>query len=256
MLGAICGDIIGSVFEHNNYKAKDFELFSAHSIFTDDTVLTAAIADSLINNSPYASNVRKYYRLYPNAGYGRTFSSWARSNAQEGYGSFGNGSAMRVSPIGWAFETLEEVLLEAEASAMITHSHPEGIKGAKVVAGAIFMARNGSHKSEIWQFVETFNYDLSFTLDDIRETYQFDVSCQGSVPQALAAFFESTGFEDAVRNAISIGGDSDTIACIAASIAEAYYGDIPSHIENSCLDILDQRLLAVYKSFHTKFIEN
>lgn len=254
MLGAICGDIIGSVFEHNNYKAKDFELFDMNSRFTDDTVLTVAVADSLLRGETYMSSVRKYYHLYPYAGYGGTFQIWARSDEQRGYDSFGNGSAMRVSPVGWAFNTLEEVLLQAEATAIITHSHPEGIKGAKAVAGAIFIARNGGSKAEIKQFAETLHYDLNFRLDDIRETYQFDVSCQGSVPQALAAFIESEDFEDAIRNAISIGGDSDTIACIAGSIAEAYYNGVPSLIEDICLERLDARLLGVYDAFDAKFV--
>lgn len=254
MLGAICGDIIGSVFEFNNYKAKDFELFNINSTFTDDTVLTAAVADGLLNNKTYASCVRNYFRLYPDAGFSPKFSQWANSNQQIGYGSFGNGSAMRISPIGWAFETLEEVLEQAEAAAIITHSHPEGIKGAQVVAGVIFIARNGGTKLEIREFVEKFDYDLNFTLSEIRESYQFDTTCQGSVPQALVAFLESTNFEDAVRNAVSIGGDSDTLASIAGGIAEAYYREIPNHIKDRCLDILDERIKNIYSSFAAKFM--
>ena len=254
MLGAVCGDIIGSVFEFDNYKAKDFKLFSVNSKFTDDTILTAAIADSLLNNGTYLSNVRKYFQLYPNAGFSRTFSQWANSNQETGYGSFGNGSAMRASPIGWAFESLEEVLEEAEATAKITHNHPEGIKGAKVVAGAIFIARNGGSKSEIQQFAETSGYDTNFCLDDIRDAYKFDATCQGSVPQALVAFLESINFEDAIRNAVSIGGDSDTLACIAGGIAEAYYKFIPDNIKNPCLEILDERMRKICNSFSEEFL--
>lgn len=256
MLGAICGDIIGSVFEFDNYKAKDFELFNVNSTFTDDTILTVAIADSLLNNYSYLSNLRKYFQLYPNAGFSRTFSKWANSDQETGYGSFGNGSAMRVSPIGWAFESLEDVLKKAEATAKITHSHPEGIKGAKVVAGAIFIARNGGSKSEIRQFADTNGYDTNFCLDDIREVYKFDATCQGTVPQALVAFFEANDFKDAIRNAVSIGGDSDTLACITGGISEAYFKFIPDHIKNPCLDILDERLRKICSSFSAKYLND
>ena len=255
MLGAICGDIIGSVFEHDNYTAKDFILFSRHSKFTDDSVLTTAIADSLIHNTNYASNLRKYYRLYTTAGFSRTFSLWGAADNQEAYNSYGNGSAMRVSPVGWAFNSIEKTLREAEATAIVTHNHPEGIKGAQVIAGAIFIARNGGSKSDIRQFAESFDYDLNFQLNDKRETYHFDATCQGSVPEAIVAFLESSDFEDCIRNAVSIGGDSDTISCIAASIAEAYYNGIPDHIRIPCLEILDQRQLRIYQLFFAKFMD-
>ncbi|MEM6725800.1 MAG: ADP-ribosylglycohydrolase family protein, partial [Bacteroidota bacterium] len=209
MLGAIAGDIIGSRFERNNLKSKEFELFDSASRFTDDTVLTVAIADALLTKTPYATTVRNYARNYPFAGYGGTFKQWMFGLISGPYNSWGNGSAMRVSPIGFAFNTVEQVLEEAKRSAEITHNHPEGIKGAQAVALSILLARQGTSKEAIKSEIESrFQYDLSRSLDAIRPVYQFDVSCQGSVPEAIIAFLESTDFEDAIRNAISIGGDS------------------------------------------------
>jgi ADP-ribosylglycohydrolase len=243
MLGAISGDIIGSVFEVRSIKTTDFPLFSESSTFTDDTVLTIAIADSIRNNIPYAINLKKYYKRYPFAGYGGSFRNWAASESMEPYYSWGNGSAMRVSPVGFAFEDLHEVLAEAERSAAVTHNHPEGIKGAQAVAAAIFLARKGSDKNEIKRFIEDrFSYDLNEPLDEIREYYRFDVSCQGSVPQSIISFLEADDVEDAIRKAISLGGDSDTMACIAGGIAHAYYKKIPDQIAQTVLNLLDEEL--------------
>jgi ADP-ribosylglycohydrolase len=250
MLGAIAGDIIGSRFEWHNIKTKEFSLFSPESRFTDDTVLTVALADSLLSGVSFVDKLKEYCRRYPHAGYGGRFYRWAAGDGQEPYNSFGNGSAMRVSPVGWFFDDLDSVLWEAEKSAAVTHNHPEGIKGAQAAAAAIFLARSGRGKADIRAFVEQrFNYDFSWSLEDIRPFYRFDVSCQGSVPQALQAFFESEGYEDAVRNAVSIGGDSDTIACITGGIAEAFYGQVPAAIRREVFLRLDESLAAITRQF-------
>ena len=254
MLGAIAGDIIGSVYEWDNIKTKQFPLFRPESRFTDDTVLTVAIADAILNQVDYTASLKQYHQWFPNAGYGRTFKDWAGSSRREPYNSWGNGSAMRVSPVGYAFDNLEQVLQEAKHSAEVTHNHPEGIKGAQATAAAIFLARTEQSKSEIKTYIESmFAYDLSQELDAIRPAYRFDVSCQGSVPQAITAFLESTDFEDAIRNAISLGGDSDTIACIAGSIAEAFYGGVPDTITRETMARLDQRLIDVVEAFTTRY---
>jgi ADP-ribosylglycohydrolase len=253
MLGAIAGDIIGSRYEHARIKTKDFKLFNRQSVFTDDTVHTVAVADSLLHKIPYQEKFREYFQYYPNAGYGGRFRRWARSPQPVPYGSYGNGSAMRVSPIAWFYDDLGKVLEEALHSAEMTHNHPEGIKGAQAVAAAVFMARNGTSKDAIKAYTEKqFRYDLSTSLDVIRQDYGFEVSCQKSVPQAIIAFLESTDFEDAVRNAVSLGGDSDTQACIAGSIAEAYYGGVPSSIVNKVFEYIDFRLSCVVKGFREK----
>lgn len=254
MLGAIAGDIIGSVYEGNNIKTKDFPLFSPHCRFTDDTVLTVAIADALLHDKDYAELLKQYYRRYPHAGYGMNFKIWGESSKSQPYNSWGNGSAMRVSPVGFVFNDLDLVLAQAKRSAEVTHNHPEGIKGAQATAAAIFLARNGCDKIAIASYLETtFAYDLSPTLDTIRPNYQFDISCQGSVPQAIIAFLESVDFEDAIRNAISLGGDSDTIAAIAGGIAHAFYGDIPQPIAQQTLMYLDQPLRVVTEKFMSKY---
>lgn len=233
MIGAICGDIIGSRFEEFNYKNKTdmfkshtFDLFNEDSKFTDDTVLTCAVADCLINGKPYAETFMEYGKKYPDAGYGNSFRTWLKIGDLQSYSSFGNGSAMRVSPVGWFFNDMETVLQEAERSAIPTHNHPEGIKGAQAVALAVFMARNVTNtKDKIKQAItEKFGYDLSRTLDEIRPTYKFDSGCEFTVPEAIIAFLESNSYESAIRNAISLGGDADTLACIAGAIAEAFYG--------------------------------
>ena len=231
MVGAIAGDIIGSVFEGNPIKTTSFPLFSRWSRFTDDTVLTIAIADAILNKKKYVSTLKRYGLKYPNAGYGMSFYSWVQSTEIKPYNSWGNGSAMRVSPVGFAFDCLEDVLREAKKTAQVTHNHPEGIKGAEATALAIFLARQGADKEEIRkQIMHSFNYNLDRSLDEIRPHYFFDVSCQGSVPESIIAFLESTDFEDAIRLAISLGGDSDTMGCIAGGIAQAYYRKIPLKI--------------------------
>ncbi|NET42954.1 ADP-ribosylglycohydrolase family protein [Okeania sp. SIO2B3] len=257
MLGAIAGDIIGSVYEHNNVKIKDFPLFSNKSKFTDDTVMTIAVADSILNNREYIDIVKEYFRRYPYAGYGFNFKKWNKSDSKQPYYSWGNGSAMRVSPVGFAFNDLETVLIEAKKSAEITHNHPEGIKGAQATAAAIFLARTGKSKDEIKSYIESnFNYNLSQTLAEIRPVYKFDVSCQGSVPQAIICFLESTDFEDAIRNAISIGGDSDTIACITGGIAQAFYGALPEFIAEKIWEFLDESLRDLTLEFMSKYCMN
>lgn len=253
MLGAIAGDIIGSVYEWNNIKTTDFPLFVEECRFTDDTVLTVAIADSILTGSDYAIKLKEYYRLYPKAGYGASFEKWAGSETLEPYNSWGNGSAMRVSPLGFACHSLEEVLKLARKSAEVTHNHPEGVKGAQAVAAAVFLARTGSSLPEIKSFVEqNFDYNLDQSIDRIRAGYKYDVSCQGSVPQAISAFLQSTGYEDAVRTAVSLGGDSDTIACITGSIAQAFYG-IPADVAEKAQGYLDSRLNKVVSLFNKTF---
>ena len=231
MLGAMIGDIIGSVYEWNNIKTTDFELFKTKCTFTDDTVLTAATAKALLTDLSYTDVYQDFGRRYEGRGYGGNFSLWIYTNNPQPYNSWGNGSAMRVSPVGFAFDTVEEVLAEAKRSAEVTHNHPEGIKGAQSTALAIFLARQDTSQEEIREVIKNrFGYDLDRTLDKIRPTYSFDVSCQGSVPEAIIAFLESQSYEDAVRKAISLGGDSDTIACITGGIAEAFYGGVPDDI--------------------------
>jgi ADP-ribosylglycohydrolase len=242
MIGAIAGDIIGSVYEWKNIKTKQFDLFSPDCCFTDDTVLSVALAESILTGADYPSLMRAYYRRYPGAGYGGFFHRWAQAHESQPYNSWGNGAAMRISSVGFAFNTLDEVLVRAAEYTAVTHNHPEGIKGAQATAAAIFLARTGSTKAGIRQYTTaTFRYDLSRSVDEIRPTYSFDESCQGTVPQAIVCFLESTDFEDAIRNAISLGGDSDTVACITGGIAQAHYG-VPSAIADRAMSILDDDL--------------
>jgi ADP-ribosylglycohydrolase len=258
MIGAMAGDVIGSVYERSNVKTADFEpLFHEDSQPTDDTVLTAAVAEWIMDGADdggLVDKLKKYCQSYPLAGYGGTFIRWAYSTDRSPYNSWGNGSAMRASPVGFAFDTIDEVLRHAERSAAPTHNHPEGIKGAQATAAAVFLARTGSGKDDIRRYVETtFGYNLTEPLDSIREWYKFDVSCQGSVPQAIRAFLESNDFEDAVRKAISIGGDSDTIACVAGGIAQAFYGGVPDDIRAGTWVRLDDRLRDVVTEFERRF---
>ncbi len=255
MLGAIAGDVIGSVHEGSGRKTKDFPLFVPDSTFTDDTVLTVAVADSLLHGKDYVDALHDYFHAYPAAGYGGTFLRWAGYRKREPYQSWGNGSAMRVSAVAYSGETLAEVLAEAKRSAEVTHDHEQGIRGAQATAAAIFLARTGGTKGQIRQYIqEQFGYFLDESLADIRPTYRFDVSCQGSVPQSIIAFLESTDYEDAVRNAISLGGDADTMACIAGGIAEAFYGGVPAHIAEPVLALLDDRLRGVVLEFCNRFV--
>jgi ADP-ribosylglycohydrolase len=249
MIGAIAGDIIGSVYEWKNIKTKQFDLFSPDCSFTDDTVLTVALAESILTGTDYASLMKAYYRRYPDAGYGGFFHRWAQAHECRPYNSWGNGAAMRISSVGFAFNTLDEVLVQAAEYTAVTHNHTEGIKGAQATAAAIFLARTGSTKADIRQYTAaTFHYDLSPSVDEIRPTYRFDVSCQGTVPQAIVCFLESTDFEDAIRNAISLGGDSDTLACITGGIAQAHYG-VPVAIADRAMSILDEDLRGVTARF-------
>ena len=238
MIGAIVGDIVGSRFEFNNHKSKQFELFTDNCFFTDDTVMTLAVAKSLINYEDVASNLKFFGKIYPNRGYGGRFNKWLMSEDRKPYNSYGNGSAMRVSPVAYVAKTLDEVKVLSRQVTEVTHNHPEGIKGAESVAVSIFLARQGFSKEQIKDYVTREYYDIGFNLDSIRESYSFDETCQGSVPEALQAFFESNNFEDAIRNAISIGGDSDTIAAITGSVAEAYYG-VPEWIDKKARTYLD-----------------
>jgi len=256
MLGAIAGDIIGSVYEWNRIKTKTFPLFSPGCDFTDDSVLSIALAAAILNNEHYGILLKEYYRKYPDRGYGGAFHRWAKSSDNKPYNSWGNGAAMRISPVGFAFNNLEEVLKNAKVYTEITHNHPEGIKGAQATAASIFLARTGKSKKEIEKYIETtFGYDLSMKLDEIRPDYHFDESCQGTVPQAITSFLESKDYEDAIRNAVSLGGDSDTLACITGGIAHAFYGSVPSFISGKVYKILDDDLASTTRVFMEKFIE-
>ena len=231
MIGAIAGDIIGSVYENLRTKRKDFRLVTPMSNFTDDTVLTVAVADAILTRSPYGPKIKSYARRHPLRGYGPRFLVWMAKPGIKPYNSFGNGSAMRVSPVAHAFQSEDEVLDHARQTAECTHNHPEGIKGAQATALAIFLARCGADKDSIRSEIgRRFGYDLSRTVDEIRPDYRIDLTCQGSVPEAIIAFLDATSFEDAIRNAVSLGGDADTQACIAGAIAEAHYRAIPPEI--------------------------
>jgi ADP-ribosylglycohydrolase len=250
MLGAMIGDIIGSIYEWHNIKTTDFILFKPNCTFTDDTVLTAATAKALLTDRDYTKAYQDFARRYPGRGYSGNFSRWIYAEDPKPYNSWGNGSAMRVSPVGFAFDTVEEVLAEAKRSANVTHNHLEGIKGAQSTALAILLARQGATQAEIRDEIsERFGYALDRTLDNIRPGYQFDVSCQGSVPEAIIAFLESEDFEDAIRKAISLGGDSDTIACITGGIAEAFYGGVPEEIAEEGQSYLPDEFVRIVKDF-------
>ena len=256
MLGSITGDIIGSIYEWDNIKTKSFEpLFSPKSFFTDDSVLTIALMESILKDTNFSEMMKLYYHEYPFAGYGGSFHKWATGEVSGAYNSFGNGSAMRTSPIGFICNTLEETLKKAKLYAEVTHNHPEGIKGAQAASACIFMARMGASKEEIKGYIsQNFNYDLNRTADDIRPEYAFDVTCQGTVPEAIIAFLDSSDFEDAIRTAISLGGDSDTLTCITGGIAEAHYGDIPQDIANQAmLKLTTPELRNVVLDFYQKY---
>lgn len=257
MIGSIIGDIAGSIYEFDNIKTKDFPLFSKRSTYTDDSILTVATADWLLHGGKAAEYYSKWGNAYPNpmGAYGSGFLAWLR-RAKTGdyapYGSCGNGSAMRVGPVGWAFNTEEEVLAKAKESAECTHNHPEGVIGAQAVALCILMARRGVEKADIRCEIENiFGYDLVFTCDEIRDSYGWGGTCQDSVPQAIVAFIDGENFEDCIRNAISIGGDSDTIACITGSIAEAYFG-VPDDIRQEAMSRLPEDMKQVVRDFENK----
>ncbi len=259
MIGTICGDIIGSIYEKSNIKTKEFPLFKKKNTYTDDTVMTCAIANAClfyVNNKDLKefknnciNEMRRLGMMHINAGYGKRFLFWLISNHPQPYNSYGNGSAMRVSPIAWIAQNLEECEMLAEISSSVTHNHEQGILGAKAIAGSCFLALKGEDKSVIKEYIERKYYKLVEGLDEIRKNYTFNVSCQGSVPQAIQAFLESVNYEDAIRNAISIGGDSDTIAAIAGGLAEAYYG-IPENLANIAKSFLDKDLLEIVNNFY------
>ncbi len=250
MLGAIAGDVIGSVYEHRSNGSTEFPLLTDASRFTDDTVLTVATAEAILRGTDYESAYRSWASRYPDAGYGGTFRRWVLDTGMGAYGSWGNGSAMRVSPVGWAYDSIETVLAEAAASASVTHNHAEGVRGAQAVALAVFLARTGATREEIRAEISTrFGYDLTRTIAEIRPEYHFDVSCQGSVPEAITAFLEASSVEDAVRLAISLGGDADTQAAIAGSIAEAFFGEVPTEIAAPVLARLPAEMREVVDEF-------
>lgn len=254
MIGAIAGDMIGSAFEHAPIKTTVFPLFSPASTYTDDTVLTIAIAHSILNDTDVVSALKYYGRRYPFAGYGMSFFNWLHSENVGPYNSWGNGSAMRVSPVGFAYDRIEDVLLEARKSAEVTHNHPEGIKGAQATATAIFLARSGRKKTEIRrEITERFGYNLDRSLDQIRPDYRFDISCRGSVPEAIIAFLESNNYEDAVRKGISLGGDSDTIGCITGGIAQGFYQHIPPEILSQVWARLPEEFKVIINRFNETF---
>ena len=254
MIGALIGDIIGSVYEFNNIKSTDFELFYEESYFTDDTVMTLAVAKWLIEDDTHTEQhlircMQELGRRYPDAGYGGTFYRWIFQDDPQPYNSWGNGAGMRVSPVGLYAKSLDEALRLAEITASVSHNHPEGIKGAQAVAASVFLCKEGNTKAEIKDYVErTFGYDLSRTCDEIRPNYRFDVSCQGSVPEAIIAFLEGNSFEEVLRLAISLGGDSDTIACMACGIAACMY-PIPDDIAEICDEILTDDLRWIKNKF-------
>ena len=259
MYGALLGDMIGAPYEFDRgNKTKEFPLFCKHSQFTDDSVMTIAVAEALLNSRfqddvgiriALIKSMRKWGRKYPHAGYGIKFSRWLRAKDPEPYDSYGNGSAMRVSAAGWLFDTLEQTRHMAQLTSEVTHNHPEGIKGAEATASAIFLARTGHSKAEIKSYiVNEFGYDLSRTCDEIRPEYRHVESCQKTVPEAITAFLEGTDFEDVIRTAVSLGGDCDTLTCIAGSIAEAFYG-VPADLEAECKSRLPEDMLDVLKRF-------
>jgi type I restriction enzyme M protein len=280
LLGAVIGDIVGSRFEFKNIKTKEFELFTEKCRFTDDTVMSLAVAAAVLDckggydlGSSFcpaaaaeppgealtdrlgeyaAAHMREIGREYLHCGYGGMFRQWLISPDPKPYSSFGNGAAMRVSACGFAAQTLEEAVSLSKKVTEVTHNHPEGLKGAEATAVSVFLAREGLSIPEIRDYLNKHYYSLDFTLNEIRASYRFDVTCRGSVPQAVTAFLESAGFEDAVRNAVSIGGDSDTIAAITGGIAEAYYG-IPEGIRKQALAFLDERLLKILEAFENTY---
>lgn len=253
MFGAIAGDIIGSAFEWNNKKTTDFPLFSEKSIFTDDTILTIAVAEGLLTDRDYFTKMKEFGQKYPDVTWGDNFRQWLFSRQTEPNKSFGNGAAMRISPVGFCFDNIEDVLKEAQIVTNVSHNHEEARKGAQAIAAAIFLAKTGKSKDEIKEYVENkFGYDLSRKLDDIRPIYQFDTTCQGSVPEAIIAFLESNDFEDTIRKAVSLGGDSDTLACMAGGIAEAFYKEIPEEIISKTRALLPSDFLEVIDEFYKK----
>lgn len=254
MLGALCGDIVGSAYEWNSTKNGDFTMFAPGTCFTDDTVLTTAVASALLDGTDYGESIIRHAERYPDAGYGNMFQRWVKKGDMVPYGSFGNGSAMRVSPVGWAFETLEQTLIEARKTAEVTHDHPEGIKGAMAVAGTVYLARRGFSKHDITVWItEGFDYDLDRTVEDIRPHYDFDETCSGTVPEALVCFLDADSWEKAVRNAVSLGGDADTLGCITGAVGEAYWGHVPERVAEKAMALLDPVIRDVLCRFRLRY---
>ena len=260
MLGAITGDIVGSAYEFEACKTKTFPLFTDRSTFTDDSILTVAVAEVLLagaaDRTAYTQAFKQYYRRYPNpcGGYGARFQAWAAGPDTQPYNSWGNGAAMRVSPVAYAYDRLETVLAAAADTAAVTHNHPEGIKGAQATATAIFLARQGHDKAAIAQTIsDRFGYDLNRTIEQLRPTYTFNESCQATVPEAIIAFLDATDFEDALRNAVSLGGDADTLTCITGAIAEAFYGEVPEAIADRVWQHLDPPLRQTIATFRARY---
>jgi len=254
MIGSITGDIAGSIYEGSPTKTTEFPFFGMKTDYTDDTVLTIATANSILNGVDYASSYKEFGRKYT-AGYGANFYNWLHSSSNAPYNSWGNGSAMRVSPVGFAFNSIEDVLNEAKKSAETTHNHPEGIKGAQATALAIYLARTGKSKGLIKKEIsERFSYDLDRKLEDIRPSYSFEISCQKSVPESIIAFMESESVEESIRNAISLGGDADTMACISGGIAQAFYKHIPSEIIEQVESKIPDEFVEIIHKFNRKFL--
>jgi ADP-ribosylglycohydrolase len=254
MIGSLAGDIIGSAYEFGRIKSKNFPLFGPESGFTDDSVLTVATAQAILTDGDYRRATLEFGRRYPDAGYGGLFTGWLHSKDPRPYNSYGNGAAMRVSPVGFAFDTVEEILRQARRSAEFTHDHPEGIKGAQAAALAVFLARTEWDMDLIRNEISgRFGYDLARSVEEIRPNYAHDESCQRTVPEAIISFLDSVSYEDAVRNAVSLGGDSDTLACIAGGIAEAYYGPPPPTIRTKVKEILPADLWSVTEQFCTAY---
>ena len=264
MLGAIIGDVVGSPYEFGAEKTKDFMLFGPDARPTDDSLMTIAVGCACVEadisdedsfKRVLCERMLEIGRMYPYAGFGDMFWDWLMDDDADDYGSFSNGSAMRVSPVAWAADTIYEVRRLARWSAEVTHSHPDGIKGAEAVASAIFLARKGKDKKEIREYIKDHFYDLDFTIEEIRPTYEFSMTCEGSVPQAIVCFLDSEDFEDAIRNAVSLGGDGDTQAAIAGSIAEAYYG-IPDELAEKIFEYIDETLSELYYSYSDELSGN
>ena len=263
MKGAIIGDIVGSIYEFDNLKSKNFELFNPECEFTDDSVLTVAVAEALLNFNPddeenFKENLidifHKYGELYPDVGYGGHYLSWVEHKHREPYNSCGNGSAMRTSAVGWYAKSIEECERIAKLCAEITHNHPDGIAGAQATAGVIFLARNGASKDELKAYMEKY-YPVDFTIDEIRPTYEYEIINKTTVPQAFRCFYEATDFEDTIRNAISIGGDSDTVAAIAGSMAEAFFS-IPEDMAETGMSYLDNYMSEIIEEFYKTIVKS
>ena len=262
MIGAIIGDIVGSRFEWHNHRNKDFELFTSKCFATDDSIMTLAIGEALMRSRPDWSDLgaqavrcmQEIGRPYPTCGYGARFTAWIYSPNPEPFNSYGNGAAMRVSACGFVAKSLEEAKALSKAVTEVSHNHPEGIKGAEATTVAIFLARTGHSMQEIRDVIDREYYPMNFTLDEIRPTYMFNETCQGTVPQALMAFFESTSFEDAIRNAISVGGDSDTLAAITGGVAEAFYG-VPKELHDQAVAYLDELMQPILNRYESWLAE-